>query len=87
MSEESDDLRRLRTERDELLATVRDLAHLQLIGRDIELGLRAELMQAKIDAEIARAATAGEAARVMSSSSWRVGRAVTWPVRVLRRTP
>ncbi|PJJ71221.1 hypothetical protein CLV46_0763 [Diaminobutyricimonas aerilata] len=68
-------------ERERLLAIIQDLAHNQLIARDVELGLRAELLQARIDLEHAQAREshgANEAVRLMKrSTTWRVGRAIT----------
>ncbi|KFF58514.1 hypothetical protein JF66_18045 [Cryobacterium sp. MLB-32] len=75
----------LRKDRDRLIATVRDLTHSQLIGRDMELGLRAELMQAKIDLKHARASSAHDLALTRRSTTWRVGRLAMMPLVVSRR--
>jgi hypothetical protein len=78
-----------RHERDLLVASLRDSTHVQLISRDMELGLRAELMQARIDIEHARAMGAHALAMTRRSTTWRIGRLVMKPVgaakRVLRR--
>lgn len=78
-----------RHERDLLVASLRDSTHAQLISRDMELGLRAELMQARIDIVQARAMGAHALAMTRRSTTWRIGRLVMKPVglakRVLRR--
>ncbi|WP_323510962.1 hypothetical protein [Cryobacterium sp. 5I3] len=90
------DCAKSRQERDLLVVSLRDSTHAQLISRDIELGLRAELMQAKIDIEhergrahheIERARERGarDLALTRSSTTWRIGRAVTSPVGAARR--
>jgi hypothetical protein len=82
---EPDDLTRLREENAQLITTLRDLTHAQLISRDLELGLRAELMQARIDILHAHATGAHEVDKVRTSMSWRIGRAITKPLGVVRR--
>ncbi|SDO16304.1 hypothetical protein SAMN05216368_11197 [Cryobacterium flavum] len=74
-----------RRERDALLASIRDLTHSQLISRDIELGLRAELMQTQIDIEDARARGNHDLAETRRSVTWRVGRLVLRPVSLGKR--
>lgn len=76
---------RIRLERDALLASIRDLTHSQLIGRDIELGLRAELMQTQIEIEDARARGNHAPAATRRSVIWRVGRLVLHPVSLGKR--
>jgi hypothetical protein len=87
----------VRTERDLLVASLRDSTHAQLISRDIELGLRAELMQAKIDIEHERARAYYEVERARErgaldlaltrkSTTWRIGRIVMSPAGVAKRT-
>ena len=87
--ETANEVARLRAERDVLIASIRDLTHAQLIGRDLELGLRAELMQAEIDLGYARDRGAHDLYMTRQSTTWRVGRLVMKPVafgrRVLRR--
>ncbi len=79
-----------RLEREELLIVLRDLTHLQLIARDQEIGLRAELAQARIDVANAHSAGAAAVDNVRRSTTWKVGRVVTMPLgfvkRVLRRS-
>jgi hypothetical protein len=79
------ELIRLRAENAQLIATIRDLTHAQLISRDLELGLRAEIMQARIDIVHAHATGKAEVDKVRRSTSWRIGRAVTRPLGVVRR--
>lgn len=85
----SDEVARLKVERDVLIASIRDLTHSQLIGRDLELGLRAELMQAKIDLGNSRDRGVHDLYVTRRSTTWRVGRLVLKPVvfgrRVLKR--
>ena len=85
----ANEVARLRAERDVLIASIRDLTHSQLISRDLELGLRAELMQAKIDLGNARDRGVHDLYMTRRSTTWRVGRLVMKPVvfgrRVLRR--
>jgi hypothetical protein len=82
---EPDELTRLREENAQLIATLRDLTHAQLISRDLELGLRAEVMQARIDILHAHATGAHEVDKVRRSMSWRIGRAITKPLGAVRR--
>lgn len=87
-AEKNDDHTRiaeLEHERDELLRTIRELTHLQLISRDVEIGLRAELVQARIDADHADARTDHTVLLIKRSPTWRAGRAVTAPLRFGRR--
>jgi hypothetical protein len=72
----------VRAERDLLLSSIKDLTHAQLIARDMELGLRAELMQARIDVEHARARGAHDLAQTRKSITWRVGRLVMSPLAI-----
>ena len=85
----ANEVARLRAERDVLIASIRDLTHAQLISRDLELGLRAELMQAKIDLGYALDRGVHDLYMTRRSTTWRVGRLVMKPVvfgrRVLRR--
>jgi hypothetical protein len=74
----------VREERDLLLASIRDLTHAQLIARDTELGLRAELSQARIDLGHARARGAHDLAMTRTSLTWRVGRFVMRPVAIAK---
>jgi len=80
---------RVRAERDSLLASIRDLTHAQLIGRDIELGLRAELMQSRIDMDEVRDRSRHDLFITRRSATWRVGSLILGPVsggkRMLRR--
>jgi hypothetical protein len=80
-----DELVRLRKENEHLVATLRDLTHSQLISRDLELGLRAEVVQLRIDLVHAHAVGAAEVNKVRTSTSWRVGRMITKPFGVVRR--
>ncbi|MGO4105210.1 hypothetical protein AB4Y63_14745 [Leifsonia sp. YAF41] len=75
----------LRAERDILLNSVKNLTHSQLIGRDMELGLRAELAQAKISIEEARARGAHDLAQTRKSTTWKIGRLVMTPAILLKR--
>jgi len=86
----------IRRERDEAVASLRDSAHAQLITRDIELGLRAELVQVHIDLvrERDRAETevkrirersAHDLAVTRGSTTWRIGRVVMAPVAIAKR--
>lgn len=74
-----------RRQRDELLAVVRDLSHSQLIGRDVELGLRAELVQARIDLIHADGRSAHVVDTLRRSTTWRIGRMVTLPLAMGKR--
>lgn len=68
-----------------LIASLRDLTHAQLIGRDLELGLRAELMQAKIDLKHARERANHDLIVTRQSTTWRVGRMAMRPLVFARR--
>jgi hypothetical protein len=86
----------IRKERDLLVASLRDSTHAQLISRDMELGLRAELVQARIDFIQVRDRAEEEIARVRdrsvrdlamtrASTTWRIGRIVMTPVALAKR--
>jgi len=86
----------VRRERDLLVASLRDSTHAQLISRDMELGLRAELVQARIDfiherdraeADIRRVrdSSARDLALTRGSTTWRIGRMVIAPVALVKR--
>lgn len=75
----------LREENARLVEALRDLSHAQLISRDTELGLRAELLQAKIAIRHAHDVAAAEVSKVRQSTTWRVGRVVTKPLSFFRR--
>jgi hypothetical protein len=77
-------LAQVREERELLLASIRNLTHAQLIARDTELGLRAELSQARIDLVHARARGAHDLAMTRLSVTWRVGRYVLRPVAIAK---
>lgn len=81
----SDELERLREENARLVEALRDMSHAQLISRDTELGLRAELLQAHIDIVHANAVGAAEVNKVRASTTWKVGRAITKPLSFVRR--
>jgi len=81
----SEELARLREENARLVEALRDMSHAQLISRDTELGLRAELLQAQIDIVHANAVGAAEVNKVRASTTWKVGRAVTKPLSFVRR--
>lgn len=70
----------IRRERDDLLAAIRDLSHSQLISRDVELGLRAELVQARIDLIHSEGRTKHVADSIRNSTTWRIGRLFTKPL-------
>lgn len=74
-----------RRQRDELVTTLRELSHSQLIARDVELGLRAELVQTRIDLIHAEGRAAWVADTIRGSMTWRIGRALTSPLRIGRR--
>ncbi|MFC6354794.1 hypothetical protein [Luethyella okanaganae] len=82
---EREAFRVLQRERDELLISVRELSHAQLIARDIEVGLRSELMQARIDLENAEGRTIHTVGLIRKSTTWKIGRIVTKPVGLVRR--
>ena len=86
---ENTDCQSIRTERDSLVLSVRELTHAQLIGRDLELGLRAELMQTQIDLKDARESGSHDLTMTRRSVTWRVGRIILKPAyfakRVLKR--
>lgn len=75
----------MRRQRDELLLAIRELSHSQLIGRDLELGLRAELVQARIDLIHAEGRAAHVADTIRRSTTWRLGRIITMPLGLGRR--
>ena len=75
----------VRRQRDELLLAVRELSHSQLIGRDLELGLRAELVQARIDLIHAEGRASHVADTIRRSTTWRIGRIITMPLGFARR--
>ena len=78
-------LERVSQERDELLATVRELTHLQLVSRDLELGLRAELIQTRIDLQNAHLHGKAEVDKVRASATWKIGTMASAPLRLAKR--
>lgn len=76
---------KIREERDALLLALRDLSHAQLVSRDLELGLRAELTQARIDMDHVRATAAHALNEVRRSRTWRLGSLLLSPARVAKR--
>jgi hypothetical protein len=82
---EREEFERVKLERDQLLVTVRELAHSQLISRDQEIGLRGEVAQARIDLMHAHAAGNEAVNEVRRSATWRVGAIVLRPIQFVRR--
>lgn len=76
---------RIRQEREALLTSIRDLTHAQLIGRDNELGLRAELMQTQIQLGEARDRGNHDLAMTHLSATWRIGRLILRPASLGKR--
>lgn len=76
-----------------LLAIVRDLTHTELISRDTEIGLRAEVLKLRIDLndersriaydraqlELLRKQVSRELSEARSSVTWRAGRIIIAP--------
>ncbi|MBO1737397.1 hypothetical protein [Leifsonia sp. TF02-11] len=80
-----DELTRLRTENEELHRALRELSHAQLIARDVELGLRAELLQTRLNL-INDAATHQHTVNLIrQSTTWRLGRLLTKPFAAARK--
>jgi hypothetical protein len=66
-------------QRDLLIETVCRLTHLELIGRDSELGLRNTIAELRLNQVHIRDRVIEE---FRSSSTWKVGLVLTWPIRV-----
>lgn len=77
--------KKIREERDALLDSVRNLSHAQLISRDLELGLRAELTQARIDIDHVRATAVHTLNEVRGSRTWKLGALILFPATIGKR--
>ena len=69
-----------------LIETIRNLTHDQLIQRDIEFGLRAEIHRLEYQIMLQRNSVDDAVKEVRQSRTWKVGRTVLLPLAVIKRS-